>query len=277
MIRRTPNAIARLLRQEAGFGCCVCGKPIIQYHHIVEWADEQHFRTEDMMVLCPNHHDQATKGAMPEAEQRSFKANPVNIRRGFARGELAVKQDYCAANFGSITVVGEGTFLRIDGEDILGFHIDSGGLQISVRLFDEHDQLLMEVVRNEWISGNPLPWDIESDWQTLTLRERARKISLALNGKAIPLEVRAELWRGGKRVVLDRNGILIDAKPGKNTQFSELAFVGMRFDVDTGKLTFGPSPENPHACIVSWPNRRERLWKARDAWRNILTARAKTG
>jgi hypothetical protein len=29
----------------------------------VEWAEEEHFRPEDMMVLCPLHHDQATKGA----------------------------------------------------------------------------------------------------------------------------------------------------------------------------------------------------------------------
>src|SRR5450755_2216738 len=77
-----PAAVARQLRQEAGFGCCKCGTPILQYHHIVEWAEEEHFRPEDMMVLCPLHHDQATKGAMPAIEQRQMKSAPHNIQRG---------------------------------------------------------------------------------------------------------------------------------------------------------------------------------------------------
>ena len=80
MRRKIPSDVARQLRQEAGFGCCKCGFPLIQYHHIVEWADDQHFRVADMMVLCPNHHDQATKGAMPEPQQRLLKVNPYNTR-----------------------------------------------------------------------------------------------------------------------------------------------------------------------------------------------------
>ena|ERR1019366_8223156 len=139
MSRNVPAAVARELRREAGFGCCVCGIPILQYHHIVEWAEDQHFRPEDMMVLCPLHHDQMTKRAMPEAEQRKLKANPHNIQRGLAKGLLTVRQDYCAANFGSVTVVGEGPFLRIDGENILSFYLGDGNLEISLRLFGKND------------------------------------------------------------------------------------------------------------------------------------------
>jgi hypothetical protein len=186
-----------------------------------------------------------------------------------------VRQDYCAANFGSVTVVGDGTFLRIDGQDILGFHIEDGNLQISLRLYSETDELLLEISRNEWISGDPLPWDIEADWQVLTLRERARQISLSLNLKIVPLELRAELFRSGKRVSLNKDGIYIDtlAVNSGNSAVKELAFVGMTFEVDTGKWSFGPGT-NPRAVIISWPNRRERLWKARDAWRGIQKARA---
>src|ERR1700681_1547453 len=126
--RGTPAPVARQLRQAAGFGCCSCGLPIIQYHHIVEWSVDKHFRSEDMMVLCPTHHHQATAGAMPESEQRALKARPFNIENGFVKGKLQVRQDYCAADFGSVTVVGEGWFLSIDGEDLLGFHIRDGNL-----------------------------------------------------------------------------------------------------------------------------------------------------
>jgi hypothetical protein len=50
-----------------------------------------------MMVLCPLHHDQATKGAFPVANQREAKANPKNLITGRANGLLAITQDYCAA------------------------------------------------------------------------------------------------------------------------------------------------------------------------------------
>jgi hypothetical protein len=205
---------------------------------------------------------------MSEAEQRRFKANPYNIRRGLAQGLLKVQQNYCAANFGSVTIVGEGPFVRIDGENILSFHIGPGNLEISLRLFSKTDELLLEIDRNEWISGDPLPWDIEADWQKLTLRESARQISVSLNAKPVPLELKGELWREGKRVSLDARGISVD---GVTTKFGieELALVGMVLNINTGKLSIGPSPQNPHAMIISWPNRRERLWKARDEWRKI--------
>src|SRR5438876_516481 len=91
-----PAAVKRDLRKEGGFGCCVCGLPVYQYHHIVPWRAEHHARPEDMMVLCPNHHDQATKGAMPEDEQRRYKSSPHNIERGYVDGLLTVNQRYCA-------------------------------------------------------------------------------------------------------------------------------------------------------------------------------------
>jgi hypothetical protein len=271
----TPDPVARQLRQEAGFGCCVCGNPILQYHHIVEWAAEPHFRVADMMVLCPLHHDQATKKAMPEDEQRKFKARPRNIVAGLAKGLLAVRQDYCAADFGSITVVGDGTFLRIGGEDIVGFHLEDGNIQISLRLYSESDELLLRIDRNEWLSGDPLPWDIDADWQILTLRERARRVTLSLKAKAVPLEVTGSFYRYGQRVSISNGGIQVGNKSA-SAGLHELALVGMALEVQATGTGFGvkPTSNDPFGMIVSWPNRRERLWKAKDAWKKIEANRS---
>src|ERR1700692_4051167 len=258
-----PAAVARRLRQEAGFGCCKCGSPILQYHHIVEWADEEHFRPEDMMVLCPLHHDQATKGAMPELEQRQMKSAPHNIQRGHALGLLEVKQDYCAADLGSVTVVGEGSFIRVDNDDILSLHMGPQNLEISLKLYSETDALLIEIVRNEWISGDPLPWDIEADWQTLTLRERNRKISIFVNAKTVPMQLRGEFWRSGKAIVVDKNGHVVRGQSALGLR--NPALVGGGLELNTTAVTIGQSD----GVIISWHNPRERLWKARDAWRKM--------
>lgn len=270
MTRKTPSSVARQLRQEAGFGCCVCGSPIIQYHHIIEWSDEEHFRPEDMMALCPLCHDRATKGAMPKEEQRKHKKEPHNINRGYANGLLAIRQDYCAAQLGSITVVGEGTFLRCNGEDMFGLWMGEGNLEVSLKLFDESGELILEIDRNEWISGDPLPWDIEADWQVLTLREKARKISISLNAKTVPMELMATFLHGATNVTIDRGGISLGTeKP--STRFENLALVGGFFTLnDDGTLSFSPQQQNKHVCFVAAPNSRERLYKAKVAWRKIV-------
>ena|SRR6187549_3320286 len=81
-----PAAVARHLRQEAGFGCCVCGLPIYRYHHIIPYREEPHFRPEDMVLLCPNHHAEADSRAMSEEQQRAYKQAPRNIEEGVSKG-----------------------------------------------------------------------------------------------------------------------------------------------------------------------------------------------
>lgn len=57
----TPADVERKLRQEAGFGCARCGHPYIEYHHIIPYAEEPHFRAEDMIALCGNCHSAVSK------------------------------------------------------------------------------------------------------------------------------------------------------------------------------------------------------------------------
>jgi hypothetical protein len=262
MSRKTPPAVARELRKEAGFGCCECGSPILQYHHIVEWAEDHHFRTKDMMALCPNHHDQATKGAMPEAEQRALKANPWNIRHQMAKGLLAVRQNYCAVDFGAVSWVGEGPCLRIDGEDIFGLTLDDGNLAISLRLFSQDGERLVEIDRNEWIAGDPLPWDIEADWQRLTIRNRSRNISLSLNAKANPLELRAQFWFNRRQIDCSPDGVTISVAQRKGkVVLQELSIVGAPLEIVAENINLASNGK-----IVVAHDRRQRLLQAKDVW-----------
>jgi len=49
--RTIPVDIKRQLRQEANFGCCKCGVPILEYHHIKPYHDVKTHDANDMMVL----------------------------------------------------------------------------------------------------------------------------------------------------------------------------------------------------------------------------------
>ena len=111
-----PQRVKRQLRQEAGFGCCLCGYPYIQFHHIVPWAEDQHNRSEDMMVLCARCHHLATTGALTEADQRKFKDRPKNIVDGEVRGLLHVNQKELVVQVAGGTSIETPTLLEISGK-----------------------------------------------------------------------------------------------------------------------------------------------------------------
>ena len=203
---------------------------------------------------------------MPIDEQRELKSAPHNMKRRHAQGLLEVKQDYCAAELGSVTVVGEGSFLRIDGTDILSLYMGPRNLEISLKLLSETNEMLAEIDRNEWVSGDPMPWDIEADWQKLILREKARKISISLDAKQKPLKIEGEFWYSNRKISVNKDRLLIH---GNNTVgLTNLALVGGGVDLNTERLVISSG-----GAIVSWHNPRERLWKAHDAWKRIKKER----
>src|SRR5579862_1711598 len=200
---RTPADVRRRLRQEARFGCCACGSPIFQFHHIVPYADDPHFRPKDMMVLCPNCHDKAGAGVWTVDEQRALKADPFNLQHGHAKGQLVVKQNHLAVDIGGhIFDSPAGDLIRVDGDPLLATALAErlGTLLLSVKLYAEDDTLLATIVENEWISNEPMPWDIEFRYQELSIRSAPRKINLSVNSHDDPVKVRGELWRAGRRL-----------------------------------------------------------------------------
>lgn len=272
-MRNTPEAVKRMLRQEAAFGCCKCGFPFFQYHHIVEYHQEPQFRPEDMMTLCPNCHDQASQGALSHGEQRHCKANPYNLRRGYANGLLKIDQPALALNLGGVQLVGNGPKLVVDGEPLLMISSgDSGRLEISSTLYDEHDDILARIDRNEWVTGSTLPWDLEARYKWLRVRSKDRKIALEIDAREFPVNVRAQLWRKGQCFSLSRrllkfNGIV------RNVGFKDLCFVGIHFVVDTKEGVFRLQPDQcfGKGMIVSEADLGRRIAKGIEAWNALVS------
>lgn len=271
MSRTTPEGVKRELRREALFGCCACGLPILQYHHIVEWSEENHFRVEDMMALCPNHHDQATKGAMPVSEQRELKRAPFNKKHGHAKGRLAVNQTYAAIEIGSIFIVNEGPFLVAQGEELFSARVEDGRLLLSLTLRSKNNNILCQIIDNDWISGDPVAWDIEADWQKLIVREKRGQINLRLDLKTEPAKLSGEFWSQRHMFKSGDLGLLMMGPQTRGTTLINLGLAGMCIEITKGGgVTIGDSAGG---AIVSWPDRIELLWKTRLAWGEIKAKR----
>lgn len=274
-----PNPIKQILRQQAGFGCCVCGFPLYDYHHIVPYADDHHFRTDDMMALCPNHHREATNGGLGESEQRSYKANPYNIMHGLAQGALALQQRTLAIELGSTQFVGDGTFIRVDDQPLLSLSLsDDGRLQVSVELYDRDGNLLALIDKNEWISGDPYPWDLEYGGRWLLIRRRQREISLYVDARPRIVSVRGSLWFKQQHFAITEAGIEfngVELQSGQSgipgTRISDLCLVGagLLATTEPPRLAITVDSRFKQAMLVSWADVDERIQKGVEAWERL--------
>jgi hypothetical protein len=246
-----PAWVELRLRKEAGFGCCKCGRPIYQYHHIEEYAGDQHYRPEDMMLLCPNCHDEATKGAITKKEQRELKANPFNIQRGYVNGPLKVNQDKCIVDVGSLTLIADGDLVRVDAEPLLRLRREEqGSLLVSLSLFDRDDRLLVQIIDNEWISdSDSQPWDIESDIQYLRIRQKRGDIRLEIDASKVPIKIRANLWRRGQNIELGPKAVILTKQ---FIEFQNLILDGFCFNFDShaNKFNLAPSVLPPPPMVT---------------------------
>lgn len=270
--RHIPSEMKRRLRQEACFGCCMCGHPFVEYHHIVAFAGHPNHNVQDMMTLCPNHHHEATVGALDEAIQREKKKHPYNLTRDYTDGQLKINDKFLAVEVGTNYLVGSGFKFIVDCQPIFQLRSDpEGRLSVSLDLFDENDNLLLSILDNEWITGDPRPWDFEFGYNILKLRQRERHISLVVDARTSPVLISGEMWYRKHSIEFQKHALVFD-RAVKNVGFMNLGLVGLQFilDTSTGIFTFGPDPMLKTGTIVSWPDPSERLSKSLNAYKKLI-------
>lgn len=219
------------------------------------------------MVVCPNHHQEITVGGITEVEQRNAKARPNNIRKGYVDGLLRITDPAIAIHAATLDFVGPGFKLLADDKPLLGIDRgENGRLTISLDLYDAADNLLLAVTDNEWISGDPLPWDIEFGVRQLRIRQREGKLALRLDARRSPAVLYGDFWYAKQHFSLKESGLLFNGVV-KDAGFIELGLVAGRLHADTrtGKFHVQPDPSFRQFAIVSWPNRKQRLRKCFEA------------
>lgn len=146
------------------------------------------------MLLCPKCHDMASKHVLKEPEQRKFKASPYNLKHGYANGKIHDPEETCAVLLGGNMLIGTGCFVRVDEYCLVGISLgESGVLELSVSIFNEADELILLIEKNEWITGDPAPWDLDADYQFLRLRAKKYDVLLELDAGKQPIRLTAKL------------------------------------------------------------------------------------
>jgi hypothetical protein len=112
----------------------------------------------------------------------------------------------------------------VDGIDIIRLDVNSeGSLELTAYLYDEQDNLLVAIERNEWVSGRIIPWDIEFKYRLLRIRRRIGSIDLTIDARKNPTNIRANLWRKGHLIFADPSILRVD-RQGFDTGFAGCTF-----------------------------------------------------
>lgn len=207
---------------------------------------------------------------MTELEQRFYRARPVNVERGYVEGMLKVNQNAPVVNVGTNQFIGEGDFLLVDGESLLSLSITEQKLDLSMKLFDRDDQLVVEIEKNEWISGDVLPWDLECQYQHLQIRRKLRDIQLEIDARDMPIDIRADMWRKGQNFQLRPEALMFNGVV-TDSGVKNLCLVALRLEANTSNKTFsiGPDPQYGSGILVAEPNIKKRIGKGLQAWKEL--------
>jgi hypothetical protein len=169
--RAIPVALKLRLRQEAGFGCVVCGNAVITYEHIDPvFADARTHEFKYMTVLCGGCQTKSTKGLLSKDTIRKAKCAPKARQKGFSFDAFDVGNQSPVIKLGNSTCENCEDIIRVSGHPVFSIHrpeMPGGPFRLSAEFYDTENSILFSVVSNEYKIENT-SWDVEIVGQVIT-------------------------------------------------------------------------------------------------------------
>lgn len=163
--RDIPEQTKREVRQRCGFGCAICGVTITEYEHF--FPDYKNARSHDanrIVLLCPNHHREVSKGLLPKEQVAEASLNPKARQVGFSTQRIESFRGIPSLKFGGGMLVKLTPIpLQVYGVNLIEFQAPEEGSEvtrISMNLADAVGGEMLRVASNEWIVSSET-WDFK--------------------------------------------------------------------------------------------------------------------
>ena len=237
-----PAGIKREVRKRCGFGCVLCGKPLYDYDHIVDWSKVKEHKADNITLLCRLHHNEKTAKLLPI--ERVIKANkyPINLKRGKSTPHLLhYDGENCAAVLGPMEFTFELKLendfmipLIIDNVPIIQFRRVDDQLLLSLQIFDNDNNLSVQVIDNEiWYLAEL--WDVDLVGRELTVRYQLKDLLLRMRIE-VPNKIsidRANFCRNGIKVDINDKVFFLS---NNNTGFSDITYTNCLVGLALGDI-----------------------------------------
>lgn len=242
MRRDIPADIKRKVRKKCYFGCVICGGPIYEYEHIVEWSKIKEHTVDNIVLLCPNHHSMVTKGIISKDSIKSSVENPFNKNRKFTE----VQSLYCLSKsvdfifqlglfrltFEDELLEGETIkFISLADVDIFYLRRIENKLLINLIVFDEYG-VLSVVINDGELMHKVEAWDITFIGTKLIIKNKERdskkNVEIDITGNRISLD---KVWMNhlGRSLIVDKNIVKMNGISIKTDEDGGATFVGSTF------------------------------------------------
>lgn len=250
--RDIPESVKRLVRQECGNGCVICGKLPYEYEHFEPPYENAHaHKAEGIALLCSLHHREKTSGRLSVQAIKKKRSNPYN------RGRSAVwshhlTEDLLFLDVGGNVLYGHSVGLSINGNVILGMKAPatSDGQWLLTGTFNDPDGRGTLQFRDNEVLINHGSWDFTMEGSILTVRSGPHKIvaqvSFRPNDNVISLDQLKMRLANGHNLSIGNRGIQIKGPKLNVTLGSNISFrssgtsisVGERQHFNSGFTTF---------------------------------------
>lgn len=181
--RSIPDPIKRIIRQNSGYGCVICGLAIAQYEHVKpEFKDARVHDPSKMTLLCPNCHHKVTVGYTSKDFVLECMENPRPFVKGYAYDFINLYKGFPELKISGSIIKNCPIPIQIRNVPIIRFEKDyeSNQYLISAVFFDSKGAKSLEIHRNEWYASTN-NWDVELVGTLIIIRERKGKIHLLLS------------------------------------------------------------------------------------------------
>ncbi len=179
-----PEQMKRAVRQRCGFGCVICGLPLYEYDHMIEYSIVNKHTEENLTLLCDQHHREKTNKLLSLEQVIEANKNPYNITNGknspyllnFTGSDFSViignvQQSVPNVNPNNDFII---PFL-VNNKKLISFEIINGKLFFNLVLLDADNKLIIKIIENELVY-NAEQWDIEFVGRRLKIRTGLGKI-----------------------------------------------------------------------------------------------------
>lgn len=193
----------REVRQRCRFGCVMCGCPVYDIEHIVEYSKTGVHEVDNLALLCPSHHADKTRGRLPAERVRAALEGVLATGK---RPEEGTAELYygpqVTVKIGSNDIKVNLTesrptvnALSIDDTVMLGFRLEDGKPLIAARILDPDNKSVMRI-RNSQLSYTEEMWDITYIGTVLTMRRGLGDIYLEIDFEPPVIDIRRAMIFG---------------------------------------------------------------------------------
>jgi hypothetical protein len=183
-----------------------------------------------MMVVCPNHHDLCTAGALSESAQRRLKARPRNVVDDLARGVLYITSERLEVELAGGRAVNTPRLLSFRGQDILMARLGNDSrLLLSAIIQAADGTIIARLIDNEWSLVPSAVWDFEVAPRRAVVRSASREIAFEADCRDDKVHLSGQWYLGGRPIAFSPSGARIGNKQ----------FVGMNVENCGGFIGIG--------------------------------------